>query len=314
MHDNMGIGAKTSLLPWNKEGLVVITMKDGVESMIHIRFDPQREVYGLRTFGDDNLSVVDPDFEDDEYGLINWSHSFPDFVRAAGHGTVVVLLGNDATQHTMLGNPERAEDQVRGVSMFLNRRFFALEPRVIVEELRSEKPENWPTGRDDRHPQRRVNPRTIHGSEYFLRYEKSTKGRLASSGTVPLPDGSKVHWYLWDGERPDVHGYAWETEYVAVRYLDELYDASAHAARFRQFGIVSADLRQRVTLIIEATLAGPGGQTGVYPRPDRSGLLIQGGRNAGLPLPLDDWGYEFGLRLPGGHSRGGANRSDRNHR
>lgn len=298
MHDNMGIGAKTSLLPWNKEGLVVITMKDGVESMIHIRFEPKREIYGLRTFGEDNLSVVDPDFEDGEYGFMNWSHSFPDWVREARHGTVVVLLGNDAKEHTMQGNPERDEEAVRGVSMFLNRRFFELEPLVVVEEFRGEKSENWPTDRDDRHPQRRINPRTIEGAAYFLRYEKSSKGRLVANDSVPLSDGTKVHWYLWEGDRPDVHGYAWETGYVAVSYQKELFDASAHSARFRQFGIVSADLRQKVTLIIEPTLAGPGGQTGVYPRPDRSGLLVQGGRNAGLSLPLDDWGYEFGLKLP----------------
>ena len=298
MHDNFGIGAKTSLLPWNKEGLVVITLKDGVASMIHIRYDALREIYGLRTFGEDLLSVVDPDFEDEDYGNLNWADSIPDFVRDAGHGTVVVLLGNEPNEHTMLGNPERNESDIKGVTKFLNQKFFALEPEITVEEFRGEKPDvNWPNDRDDRDPQRRLNPRAIEGAEFYLRYKKGS-GKLKADDIVTLDDGTKVHWFLWEGERPPVHSYASKGGFVGVKYKNELFDTADHAGRFRQFGIISADLRQRVTLIIEPVLAGPGGQTGVYPRGDRGGLLVQGGRNAGMPLPLDQWGLEFGLNMP----------------
>jgi hypothetical protein len=35
-HENFGVGSKTSLLPWNQAGLIVISWKDGVASMIQI--------------------------------------------------------------------------------------------------------------------------------------------------------------------------------------------------------------------------------------------------------------------------------------
>src|SRR5687767_11697908 len=36
-HENYGIGIKSSLLPWNSEGIIVASWKDGVGSMIWIK-------------------------------------------------------------------------------------------------------------------------------------------------------------------------------------------------------------------------------------------------------------------------------------
>ena len=60
-HENMGIGAKTSLLPWNPLGVVVASVKDGVASDDpHSVRDAESGVYHLRQF----------DIGDGEVGLL----------------------------------------------------------------------------------------------------------------------------------------------------------------------------------------------------------------------------------------------------
>src|SRR5215831_5757078 len=50
VHDNFGVGAKIAALPWNPEGLVVISYRDGKPSMIHIQLDDDGAEYELREF------------------------------------------------------------------------------------------------------------------------------------------------------------------------------------------------------------------------------------------------------------------------
>jgi hypothetical protein len=40
VHENFGIGAKSSLLPWNRHGMVVISSVDGDAAMIWVTTDP----------------------------------------------------------------------------------------------------------------------------------------------------------------------------------------------------------------------------------------------------------------------------------
>src|SRR6186997_184995 len=47
-HENFGVGSKTSLLPWNKYGMVVISWVDGDASMIWVTCDQETGEYGLK--------------------------------------------------------------------------------------------------------------------------------------------------------------------------------------------------------------------------------------------------------------------------
>src|SRR4051795_2507453 len=47
IHDNFGVGAKIASLPWNPEGVVVISYKHGKGSMIQIELDPETAEYQL---------------------------------------------------------------------------------------------------------------------------------------------------------------------------------------------------------------------------------------------------------------------------
>src|SRR5262245_34374138 len=62
IHDNFGVGAKIASLPWNPEGVVVISYKDGRASMIQIQLDVDGAEYELCEFRSENGStyVIDP--------------------------------------------------------------------------------------------------------------------------------------------------------------------------------------------------------------------------------------------------------------
>jgi len=311
LHENFGVGAKTSLLPWNQYGLVVISWVGGDASMIWVQRDPVTGEYGLRLFaavdenGQESLEAVVEPFNDPDHGC-NWAAVKPDWVT--DHGTVLVLLGNTQTDDTVLGDPNRAEADIKGISSFLNRRTWQLPEgvEVTVEELRTVDRGNWPRSEKQAHTQpkagydRRTNLRGIEGARYFVEYPPGfSKGHLQDQGTVTLSHGTEIDWFLWEGERPAVQSYAAISGFIAALYQDELYDVSAHHSTYRSFGISETAVRLRVWLIVRPPLADDeGGKRGVYPRTDRNSLLLRGGPNAGSPLPFNDWGGEFADAMP----------------
>ena len=99
VHENFGVGSKTSLLPWNRHGMVVISWVDGEAAMIWVQQDPNTGEYGLRVFDTQNpvtgnmeKTVTVVPFDDPEGGC-DWSKVKPNWI--GDHGTVIVLLGND---------------------------------------------------------------------------------------------------------------------------------------------------------------------------------------------------------------------------
>jgi hypothetical protein len=100
------------------------------------------------------------------------------------------------------------------------------------------------------------------------------------------------------GAAPKVHSYAAIGGYVAALYRNELYDLTAHPARFRSFGVSESEVRSKLWLIIRPPELDEDGKHGVYPRTDRNALLLKGGPSAGEPLPIADWAAEFSDQMP----------------
>lgn len=76
-HENYGIGAKCTLLPWNKYGLVVISVEGDEYNMIWVRYNPDLGEYGLRSFETDDGSfdtVIEAGW--DEELQIDWAEEF----------------------------------------------------------------------------------------------------------------------------------------------------------------------------------------------------------------------------------------------
>ena len=311
-HENFGVGSKTSLLPWNPHGVVVISWVDGDPSMIWVQRNTETGEYGLRVLpaedpetGDVSLEAVYAPFDDPESGC-DWRLVKPDIVERCG--TVMVLLGTDVRSDTVLGDPHRAEDDIKGISAYLNKRVWEIPTgvEISVDELRTAERQGWPrTEREAHGPagrgiDRRTNRRAIRGARYFIEYpERNFKqGKLLSSGTVALSDGTDVDWYLWSKERPAVHSYASMYGYIGALYKNELFDIVSHMATYRSFGISEKVVRERVWLVARPPHFDAETQHGVYPRTDRNALLIRGGPNAGQPLPWSDWAAEFAEQMP----------------
>lgn len=87
------------------------------------------------------INPADVDWGDE----INWSTVAPEWARA--NGTTVVLLGSEEARDTILGNPKAGENAIKGLSVYLNSRFWDLTNReVVVVELRNERKTSWPNG------------------------------------------------------------------------------------------------------------------------------------------------------------------------
>jgi Histidine kinase-, DNA gyrase B-, and HSP90-like ATPase len=300
VHDNFGVGAKIASLPWNPDGVVVISYQGGKPSMIQIELDPDSADYQLVEFQSEKGTtyVINPaevDWGDD----INWSLIAPEWART--NGTTVVLLGSEETPDTILGNPKAGENAIKGLSVYLNSRFWDLTNLdVVVVELRNERKTSWPTGPADRDDARRPNNRRIMGGKYYLADITGKDCKLAASGIVPL-DQNRVNarWYLWEGERPAIHSYAKKPGYIAVRYKDELFELTNHKAHFRWFGVADAKVQQNLFVVLEAQLYDPQvGMWGVHPDQSRNRLNFTGNGDKGAPIPMVDWGNEFSELMP----------------
>lgn len=302
-HENMGIGAKTSLLPWNQQGLIVISVKDGVAAMIHIL--KQGDAYGLRSFdyGDGTEDVVtDPAFLDGEWG-VDWSESIPDWITE--HGTVIVLLGSERTQHTYLGNPERDEwSSQSALSKYLNGKFWELDDvDVDVVEMQSSDVQSFDVEKTWRRHIIGWRLETLHAEGLTgVRDGKIVElpPTAEQSGTVSLTDGTNVHWFVHrEGVRTkDVREHPASVGTISVLHQNEMFSVTRHLTHFRWFGVPQESARKRVSFVVEPLPAGDDVARGVYMTADRSRLLVRGGGNAGSDLPLSEWGEEFAESLP----------------
>lgn len=302
IHDNFGVGAKIATLPWNPEGVVVVSYKDGKPSMIQIVLEPQSGEYELVEFevGGGRSAVIDPtEVNWVASNDVDWSALRPSWLT--DKGTIVVLLGAEAYPDTVLGNPDESEGGIKGLAIYLNSRFWDLSNQnVVVAELRSDKKTQWPTSVDDRDDTRRPNNRRILGARHYLETLPSKDSKLAASGSLMIDEERvMVDWYLWEGKRPQVHMYARENGYIAVRYNDELFSLSVGKVQFRWFGVVESKVQQNLTIILEPQiLSVENGRWGVHPEQSRNRLIFTGDGEKGVELPLHDWGFEFTENLP----------------
>ena len=301
VHDNFGVGAKIASLPWNPDGVVVISYKSGKGSMIRIELNPDTAEYELSEFQSQRGTayVIDPSEVADWGGDVNWSAVAPDWARQ--HGTTVILLGSEEAPDTILGNPRAGEKDIKGLSVYLNTRFWDLrKTEVVVVELRSERKTSWPQGPKDPDDARRPNNRRIMGARYYLTDVKSQTGKLVGTDWLPLDDNRVVtHWYLWEGERPRIDSYAKRTGYIAVRYGEELFELTSHKAHFRWFGIAEVKIQQNLSIVLEPQLFDPQiAAWGIHPDQSRNRLIFTGNSEKGVALPLADWGYEFADQMP----------------
>ena len=314
-HDNYALGSRMTLLPWNPEGVVVISMVDGQAHMVRMMFDPDAaggegeyvlEEVAWEEDGEKGLATVYPPFFDPDLGF-DWADTIPDVIKKAGHGTTFVLLGRGPSDDTIEGDPERVERHRFLGRKYFNTRLWDLPDGVTlrVYEL-PDKRDDWPMSAFDRKGQFR----TVRGAKSLIEYRKSTgEGFIASSGTVHLAHDTKVHWWLRTEPKVETGGLGATSAYVGVLYRGELYgqaytesedgDDKSGANVYRQFGIGNDSVRRRVFLVIEPPEYDEAtGSPGVAPSTGRADLYWMGAGISSRSVKPADWSAEFGEKLP----------------
>ena len=206
-HENFGVGAKTSLLPWNGSGVVVLswTKENPDGAMVWMMRDSATGEYGAKKF------ETEDGFQEVVVPFGEWSRVKPDWIK--DQGTVVVCLGTTGSENTFLGKTGNGD--IKGIAAYLNKRIWAVPDgiEIHVQELRTQKQSEWPRSITEAtgpagEPDRRWNRRRIRGSHYYATTTEGGSGQLGASCTVSLTDGTEVDWFLWEGDRPKVHSYA----------------------------------------------------------------------------------------------------------
>ncbi|UJH91678.1 ATP-binding protein [Antarcticibacterium sp. 1MA-6-2] len=243
-HENYGIGAKTSTLPWNYKGVVVLswTENDPVGSMLWLCKNPSTGEYGAKIIQTDDgeyNTVVSP-YNDKEFG-INWGKIKPSWLQISG--TIVICLGNTGKENTFIEKGRGESFSLQGISAYLNKRIWEIPENVeiFVQELRSKKKEKMPKSIEEASrsslfnkgkKDNRWNRRRVKGAKQHLIFPGHKKGEMGATGKITAKDGTELKWYLWKGERPNIHSNAHEKGYIAALYDNELYDVKTHHSSF----------------------------------------------------------------------------------
>jgi hypothetical protein len=303
VHENWGHGVKTSTLPWNRNGIVVITKTvDGGTSMMRLGYNENSNEYGIRTELDENgfhLAVYEP--YDDEDDGINYSDVIPEEYE---HGTAIILFGSPQQPDSILGAYDRAaESDNNGLVRYLNERIWDLEGlKIRVDIFNHTNKKQWPRNANDREipntSTQKWQTRTIRGAKNHI-VSDFRDSSLEASGTVQIANGAaEVQWYLRRGTPTQTTSVARYRGYIAYLYRNELYSLSNHPSSFRSFGI-PAWMKDLVFLIVKPGEYDDKSKQGVYSNDARTQLMLAPmGREGVRTLPISDWANDFAQHLP----------------
>jgi hypothetical protein len=296
-HENFGIGFKSLVLPWNRYGVVIVTLKDGAMTMGWIKYNKRKNSYGLKQelLADGSTATTYAPYNDEEHG-VDWRSILPEWVVKKGHGTAFVLMGNDPTDDTILGAPDRAAEQnVSGLGYYLNTRIWDVgSTHITVEQVNSNDKQLWPQSHADRSSaavRTKWQVRTIRGARHYIS-EENNAGKIVDEGVLPI-DHAEILWFLRDGVI-ETSSQAQFRGYIALLYKNELYQSTTHANTFRQWGI-PASIKNNVFIIVRPREFD--GHSGVYPDSSRTTLKM-GGAGGGRDVPTAEFADNFRQNMP----------------
>jgi hypothetical protein len=263
---NFGVGAKIAAATRNHAGLIYLSWRNGVGSLVHLWRDPDSGQYGLQ-------------LQERPDGFGYWAHVEdmikPDAIGSSG--TKVVLYGNSTEQNTMSA-PEGSMSPSRWITRYLNTRYFRFPEGISVKAR-----EGWEYDRKD--TDRNV-LRTITGQRKYL------DQHAESSGAVKLTDALARWWILRkENALTQNSGFIASSGHCAALYRDELYEMTAgrtSTAALQNFGVIFG--YQQVVIYVEPT---PASTSDITTDTARTRLLVRS-----QPLPWADWAAEFRDQMP----------------
>jgi hypothetical protein len=259
---NFGVGAKIAAAPRNPHGMVYKSWKDGVGHMVHLWFDPDSQVYGLKRWPNNESEFWTP---------------ISDALKPkqiGEHGTMVTLLGrsdDDDTFEPPAGTPSKS----RWVLRYLNTRYFRFPAGVNVNAREGSE---LPIGNKYNFL------RAVEGQDAWL--DKNSQ----ASGSVQLGHAS-AHWWILRSSADRDSGHFAPGGHVAALYQNELYEMAlgrGAVSRLQSFGVIFGS--DRVVIYVE-----PLGRKGrqVAANTARTHLLM-----GGEPLDWAAWASEFRENMP----------------
>ena len=291
---NYGIGAKIACLGWNRNGMIVMSWKEGVGRLIRLWKDPQTGKYGLRRY------VVE-DEATSLYSVIEAPEEYkPSFIK--DHGTVIILCGNEENEDTWYG-PENTMSY--GHISELNTRYMELnsEVRLRVHALPADR-KTWPKNKKEINAFTKLEirrkkrsgwsgtSRLIKGARYYLDSMSEEKGSLEA-------EDFKIHWFLLKANRRTLGGLFPAGSFISTVYENELYDTQRGAFAMKYyslFGIYRKAVSKNVVIIVEPSPKTEENE-GVITDSARSRLIHTGYRN-GEGLPWEVYSAYFRENMP----------------
>jgi hypothetical protein len=265
---NYGVGGKIATATRNHHGVMYLSWRNGLGSLIHFWKDPASGTYGLKQF---------------ETASGDYSHyvMLEDEVRPeiiSDHGTKIVLLGHANAQDTMQPPGPDTPSPSRWISKYLNTRYFRIPEGISIRAR-----EGWQNPRTDKD---RNLLRKVIGQEAYLREHAQESGRVILTGAT-------AHWWILEDEvaLTNNSGFIESAGHVAALYQDELYELTnsrAGTARLQNFGVVFG--YRQVVIYVEPV---PDNTTRLTTNTARTNLLLNNEQ-----LPWADWASEFREKMP----------------
>ncbi|MBY6366533.1 hypothetical protein [Rhodococcoides corynebacterioides] len=299
LHGNFAMGVRVSTLPWNKAGVIVAswTAEFPEGKLMWLRYVPDRSealgYYEAATLswledGKQLRSEVAPAELFDEFisDRPDWLGYTDEQSGEVGTGTMLLFLGNTGQEHTFLG-PEGNWMTHTGPN-YLTHRYYAHPAGVELryEDPRTSDVEAWASRRRDRlgrttldgsiaNSDSRVLNEPVRPTGILMSGAISQKGN-SEAATITLPDGGRMFVNLIPADAVQKGGgrRLAERPGISVLYRNELYHRRDGARDYQKFGISSASVYRRLSIIIEPRQADdvndPRG--GVFPTSSRTSL------------------------------------------
>lgn len=303
VEDNFGIGAKSSLLPWNKEGVCVISRCDGEEAnMIIVKYSNEKGAYYLKEFEVEDEGYIKSyppcymtDIEEDLLSIFN-----DKLGSSSSSGTMILLLGNNLSENNLIdpnkeGKKANITTGCQYISGYVNKRFWNL-PLVIKVEEYNIKTDKVGT------------IRSPCGLATFLKYRSSSRDSLTSlSGKISTDKGT-ISWFLWDhgDDNDNITSYAFgpfnkKGGGVFIKYKNEIYPSSLDLNDFKDFGIYLKEIASYLHIVIEPHVSKSNGNEitdGVFPNSARSKLSYSENGVVANDIPYKYFGAFFSSNKP----------------
>jgi hypothetical protein len=290
--EHYGHGLKTSTLPWNKRGIVVVSRFAGYsDAMARLGHFPDKNEYGIQH--EAGLPVYEAIDCTDTDG-IDYRRVIPDDYES---GTAIILFGSDEQPDSFLGAYDRNEAIDGGLIKYLNTRFWEPKLEITVERFRAHGVRtSWPVSEADR--KGKAYDRTIRGARHFITEPPLKRSsRLVGSNILPTRDGlAKIHWFLREGDLPGTDVEAQANGCIWYLYKGELFYLNTNTNSFKVFGIPPW-LNKQAFIVIEPVVWDDKTKIGVYDDNARASLIM-GYRGDRIEIPNIDWARDFNENLP----------------